>query len=180
MVPETGEELVKSTYHERGNSMVQNLQASPITLAGEIVVFTVAGKEYGLPVEYVTSIEKVNAITRVPNVKPYIKGVMNLRGIIVPVLDLRCRYALEETPISEKTRILIIDYEGIIAGFIVDAANDVLKFTTAEFEEQPEVLGMKSQNFIEGVVHHQDRLIILLDLRQILELTGDADHEATS
>ncbi len=145
----------------------------------EIVVFSLAGKEYGINVKYVTSIEKITFITRVPNTKPYIKGVMNLRGIIVPIIDLRTRFGLEETHYTEKSRILIISFEDITVGLIVDAANDVIKITESNVEAQPEVIGVEKQNYIQGVVHLQDRLIILLHLHKILNLSGEHDeHEA--
>lgn len=157
--------------------MAQQLEENKISQTGQIVVFSLAGKEYGLPVEYVTSIEKVTAITRVPNVKRYIKGVINLRGIIVPVLDLRTRFGFTESPFTEQTRILIISIAGIIAGLIVDAATDLLHITDADIEEQPDVIGVEKQDFIHGVVYLQDRLIMLLDLQHILELAGVAENE---
>ena len=145
------------------------------TLEKQIVVFSLAGKEYGLPVEYVTSIERVTAITRVPNVRSYIKGVINLRGIIVPVIDLRRRFAFEETPYTAHTRILIIAFSDITVGLVVDAAKDVIKINSTDIEEQPDVIGVEKKDFINGVVHTGNRLIILLDLPQILELAGADD-----
>ncbi|WP_174881319.1 chemotaxis protein CheW, partial [Metabacillus niabensis] len=89
----------------------------------KVIVFQLQEEEYGIPVQQVQSIEKVEHITRVPRTAPYIKGVINLRGVVTPVIDLRKRFGLEEIENSESSRMIIVSKDDIDVGFIVDAAN---------------------------------------------------------
>lgn len=131
------------------------------------VIFAVNGKEYAIDVNLVLSIERVLPITRVPNVPDYIKGVTNLRGKIVPIMDLRTRLGLKETEYTDQTRIMVIQYEEKEIGLIVDQALDVIDFTEEAIEEQPEVSGSDKNVFIVGVLRQRDRLFILLDVDAI-------------
>lgn len=135
----------------------------------KFIVFQLGTEEYAIRVENVKSIEKMEKITRVPNTDKYIKGVLNLRGIITPIIDLKMRLSIGQIEITKQTRIIIISNSDMDVGFIVDAANDVLDFDMSEVEDNPEAIDGIEVDFIQGVIKYEDRYIILLHLEKILE-----------
>ena len=134
----------------------------------KLIIFQLKGKEYAIPVSEVRSIEKVQHITRVPSSSHFVKGVINLRGVVTPIIDLRSRFGMEEDAYSDSTRVIIVALEDMEVGLIVDAANDVLDVQTESIEPQPEVVGSEEADFISGVVKVGKRLMILLDLEMVL------------
>ncbi|WP_019152766.1 chemotaxis protein CheW [Robertmurraya massiliosenegalensis] len=140
------------------------------TLAEDIkfIVFQLKEKEYAIPVDKVNSIEKVDHITRVPGLTPYVKGVINLRGVVTPIIDLRLRFGLEEVSYTESTRVIIVAIDEMEVGLIVDSANDVIDVKVNSIEPQPEVVGVIEVAYISGVVKIDKRLLILLDLEKVL------------
>ncbi|WP_371931899.1 chemotaxis protein CheW [Mesobacillus subterraneus] len=135
----------------------------------KVIVFQLNDKEYGVPVSQVKSIEKIMHITRVPHTNPFVKGVMNLRGVVTPLLDLRIRFGIEEQSYNESTRVIIVSVEDKEVGLVVDGANDVIDIPTNMIEPPPEVVGIAAEGFIEGVANLDKRLLILIDLNKILE-----------
>lgn len=134
----------------------------------KLVVFQLKEKEYAIPVSQVSAIEKVQHITRVPGVTNYVKGVINLRGVVTPIIDLRLRFDIEEEVYSESTRVIIVALEDMEVGLIVDAANDVIDVRVGSIEPQPEVVGVDETEYISGVAKIDKRLLILLDLEKVL------------
>lgn len=135
----------------------------------KVIVFQLNDKEYGVPVSQVKSIEKIMHITRVPHTNPFVKGVMNLRGVVTPLLDLRVRFGMEEQAYNEGTRVIIVSIDDKEVGLIVDGANDVIDIPTNKIEPPPEVVGLAAEGFIDGVANLDKRLLILIDLNKILE-----------
>ncbi len=136
----------------------------------KFIIFELNKEEYAIPVHQVRSIEKLLPITRVPNVPSHIKGVINLRGVITPIVDLRLRFEMEENEYSESTRIIITVVGDHEVGFIVDAANDVLDITEDDIESAPEVVGTVETKYIQGVVKLDKRLFVCLDLFEVLQI----------
>jgi len=141
----------------------------------KVVVFQLADNEYVVPVSQVQGIEKMMDITRVPNTPAHVMGVVNLRGVVTPIIDLKRLLGLEQSEITEATRIIIISSEDINVGLIVDSANDVLDNPLEAIEPQPEVIGGVEQDFIAGVTKIDKRLLILLHLNLILLKNGKGD-----
>lgn len=135
----------------------------------KVIVFQLNEKEYAVPVSQVKSIEKIMHITRVPHTNPFVKGVMNLRGVVTPLLDLRVRFGLDEQAYTESTRVIIVSVGEKEVGLIVDGANDVIDIPTNMIEPPPEVVGLAAEGFINGVANLDKRLLILIDLDKILE-----------
>lgn len=133
------------------------------------IVFQLRDKEYAIPVSQVKGIEKVGHITRVPKTKSFVKGVINLRGVITPIIDLRTRFNFEQEIFDESTRVIIVSFKDLEVGFIVDAANDVLDIESSLIEPTPEVVGVEEATFINGVAKVGKRLLILIDLEKVLE-----------
>ena len=134
----------------------------------KVVVFQLADKEYVIPVNQVQGIEKLIHITRVPKTPDFVKGVINLRGVVTPIIDLKKRFGLGESEFNDSCRIIIITLEDMNVGVIVDSANDVLDIPTDSIEPQPEVVGGLEQDFIAGVAKIERRLLILLNLNLVL------------
>ncbi|RSD28003.1 chemotaxis protein CheW [Mesobacillus subterraneus] len=141
----------------------------------KVIVFQLNGKEYAVPVSQVKSIEKIMHITRVPHTNPFVKGVMNLRGVVTPLIDLRVRFGLEEQGYTESTRVIIVSVEDKEVGLIVDGANDVIDIPSSMVEPPPEIVGLSAEGFINGVANLDKRLLILIDLAKILD---NADENA--
>jgi purine-binding chemotaxis protein CheW len=135
----------------------------------KVIVFTLAQEEYGIEVDKVRTIERLVPITRVPKTPAFVKGVINLRGIVIPVIDLRGRFGLPETDLTDNSRIIIVAANDLEVGFIVDSANDVMDVMSDTIENPPEVLGGIKAKYISGVAKIGDnRLLILLNLVEVL------------
>lgn len=139
------------------------------TTTGEkMIVFKVNHKEYTISVSEVMSIEKWQEPTRVPGVEPYICGVINLRGVVTPVIDLRKRIGAPGDDITDETRIIIITYQDIEVGWVVDEANDVITVEEHEIESAPETVGKDGRQWIKGIVKQGSRLLNLIDSEAVL------------
>ncbi|MEJ9303906.1 chemotaxis protein CheW [Priestia megaterium] len=136
----------------------------------KIIVFQLGDEEYGISVKEVQSIEKIQHITRVPGVKEYVKGVINLRGVITPIIDLRTRFNLQEQLNHELTRIIMVRLNDVEAGLIVDAANDVVDIDEKTIASVPETVEGTAVEYLNGVVKVDSRLIVLLNLPKVLSL----------
>lgn len=137
----------------------------------KVIVFQLKDEEYCIPVNEVRSIEKLQHITRVPRTAPYVKGVINLRGVVTPIIDLRRRFQLGEVPYNENTRIIIVAIGDMEVGLVVDAANDVIDIDSTTVEPPPEVIGGIESDYLKGVIKIDRRLLILLNLPRVLEMS---------
>jgi purine-binding chemotaxis protein CheW len=137
----------------------------------QLVSFFVGEEEFGADILMVDEIIRVLPITRVPNAPHFVEGVINLRGRVIPIIDLRKRLHVANVENTRKTRIIVVDVDGKIAGFIVDAVSQVLRIPTQTIEPAPSIVvsGIDSE-YITGVSKLQDRLLILLDFRKILTI----------
>lgn len=134
----------------------------------KVIIFELMNKEYAIEVDAVQGIERVISITRVPKTPAYVKGVINLRGVVTPIVDLRERFSLEPKEMDDSTRIIIVSLEDYEVGLIVDGANDVLDIPVDSIEPQPEVVGTIESDFISGVAKIDKRLFVMLDLAKVL------------
>lgn len=134
------------------------------------IVFQLLDKEYAIEVDVVQSIEKLllMTITRIPGVPSYVKGVINLRGMVTPIVDLRNRFDLPEMEYDDNTRIIIVNLENFDVGLIVDDANDVIDIPATILEAQPEVVGSVESEFVAGVAKIEKRLLVMLNLDHVL------------
>lgn len=134
----------------------------------KVIVFSLGKEEYGVEVEKVQTIERMIPITRVPKTPPFVKGVINLRGVVTPVIDLRGRFGLEEAEHTDNTRIIIVSVADLEVGMIVDAANDVIDVHEEFVEEPPEIVGGIKAKYLRGIAKIGDRLLVLLNLKEVL------------
>ncbi|MEC1394986.1 chemotaxis protein CheW [Bacillus velezensis] len=140
----------------------------------KMIVFMINGKEYAISVSQVKSIEKWQKPTRVPGVESYIRGVINLRGVITPVLDLRKRLNQPEQDITEETRIIIISYRDADVGWVVDEANDVITVHENEIESAPESQAKETDVWIKQIVKQDNRLLNIIDAHAVLDKGASA------
>jgi purine-binding chemotaxis protein CheW len=135
----------------------------------KVIVFTLAHEEYGIEVDKVRTIERLMPITRVPKTPAFVKGVINLRGVVIPVIDLRGRFSLPESELGDNSRIIIVAANDLEVGFIVDSANDVIDLMSDAIENPPEVVGGIKAKYLSGVAKiAENRLLILLNLSEVL------------
>lgn len=133
----------------------------------QLVTFRLANEEYGLPITKVQEINRLVPVTKLPQTPSFMEGIINLRGRIIPVIDLRKRFGMAITAHDEDTRIIIVEIKGQIVGATVDAVREVVRLDTANIEPPPTNVAVDSQ-YIDGVGKIDDRLIILLDLDKVL------------
>jgi purine-binding chemotaxis protein CheW len=136
----------------------------------QLVVFDLAGESYGINIAAVESIIKMQAITHLPQAPYYVKGVTNLRGSVLPVIDLRLRFGLEAQEISRQTRIIIVTMGGLKVGVVVDGVSEVLRIPDDIIGSLPPMVSTVNSAFLKGIVRLENRLIILLELGKVLDL----------
>lgn len=134
----------------------------------KVIVFALAQEEYGVEVEKVKTIERMSPMTRVPKTPAFVKGVINNRGVVLPVIDLRGRFDLPEAEYNDNTRIVIVAVGELEVGMIVDAASDVIDVNEADIELPPEVVGGIRAKYLRGIAKIGDRLLVLLNLEEVL------------
>ena len=140
----------------------------------QVVAFKLRNEEYGFSILNVQEIKGLTDITRVPFAPEFIKGVINLRGSVLPVIDLKKRLGLEDTPYIANTRIVIVQYDEVAVGMLVDAVTEVRTINADDIDTSRTVTGNDSNSkFISGIGKVDDRLIIQLNLSEIIGLNGE-------
>jgi purine-binding chemotaxis protein CheW len=142
-----------------------------------IVGFRVGRETYGVPITALHEIVRVPEITAVPDAPDYLEGVINLRGKIVSVVDLRKRFGQASAGLDRRSRILVVEHQGRLVGMIVDSASEVLKIPESEIETAPAMMQEGGLDCVTGLGKYQGRLIILLDVGKVLaarELRNEA------
>jgi purine-binding chemotaxis protein CheW len=139
----------------------------------QLVAFKLHGEEYGMNILNVQEINRLLDITRVPKAPYFIEGVINLRGNVIPVLDLRKRFGLPERTNTDSTRVIITKLEDSVVGMVVDAVSEVLRINDSSIEPPPSIMGNLDIEFIDGVGKMGDRLIILLNIPKVMGVTEE-------
>ena len=135
-----------------------------------LVTFSLGREEYGVDISSVQEIIRATDITPVPGAPAHVRGVINLRGKIIPVVDLRSRFRMPVGVVTDAQRIIVIELNGKRLGMLVDGVSQVIKLSSAIIEEIPEEAITLDQNYIKGVGKLEGRLIIILDLNRALLL----------
>lgn len=129
----------------------------------QLVVFTLGEEEYAVNISFAQEIMRIPSLTKIPNAPSFLEGVFNLRGKIVPVINLKKRFQIEKTEIGIDSRLLILEVEGIKAGIMVDDVSEVMTMDKQSIESLDEEIVGISKNSIEGVCIVENRIIILLN-----------------
>lgn len=138
------------------------------SLSRQFVVFKLENEEYGIDILRVREIKEMVNITRVPKAAHFVKGVINLRGEVIPIVDLRKRFNLPKASNTDSTRIIIVSVDDMVVGLIVDSSSEVLEIDGDSIEEAPASVGSIDQGNIFGIGKVGQRLIILLDVAKII------------
>lgn len=133
----------------------------------QFVTFEVNGEEFAVDIVAVREINRMMELTRVPQSPPEVVGVINLRGKIIPVIDLRSRFGMPAGEVTEHSRIVVVEVEGRVLGFIVDRVHEVLRIPASIVDTTPQMATSVESGFISGVGKLEDRLLILLDLPKL-------------
>lgn len=135
----------------------------------QLVSFSLGEEEYGINILKVREIDRMMEITRTPEAPPFVEGVVNLRGKVIPIVDLRGRFGLEGKAHDKNTRIIMVELAGNVVGFIVDAVREVLRIKRELTEPPPTLSSGAQEQYITGIAKLDDRLLILLDLEKAVE-----------
>jgi purine-binding chemotaxis protein CheW len=135
----------------------------------QVVGFRIGRETFGLPISMVREIVRVPEITSVPNAPDYIEGVINLRGRIIPIVDLRKRFGERTFEPSKKNRIVVVELESRAVGLMVNSASEVLRIPPSDIEQPHNIFQEGDLNYITGVGKLKGRLVMLLDLNRILQ-----------
>ncbi|HJA08533.1 MAG TPA: chemotaxis protein CheW [Candidatus Mailhella merdigallinarum] len=134
----------------------------------QLVTFSIGSEEFGVDILKVIEIIRTMEITKVPKAPAFVEGVINLRGLVIPIIDLRRRFGLAEKAGDSDTRIIVIEINGMSVGFVVDSVSEVLRIPANTVEPAPPVVAGVDSDYISGVGKLEDRLLILLDLDKLL------------
>ena len=137
-------------------------------MENQLVVFNLANEDYGVDIGAVDGIVKMQAITKVPQAPDFVEGITNMRGEVLPVLDLRKRFGLPLSETTKDTRIVNVEVDGVKVGMVVDAVTEVLRVAEEEVEPPSPLVTTVDSAFITGIAKVDERLIILLDLERVL------------
>jgi purine-binding chemotaxis protein CheW len=146
----------------------------------ELVSFNVGNEEFGVDISYVQEIIRIMQITKVPNAPEFVEGVINLRGRVIAVINLRYKLGLSKIDFDKNTRIIVVEVKGNTVGFIVDAVSEVLRIPANITEAPPEIVSGIDSDFIKSVGKLEDRLLILIDLDKILSVAETNEVLAVS
>lgn len=134
----------------------------------QLVIFELANEVYGVDISRVQEIIRMTTITRLPRAPEFVEGVINLRGKVIPVVDLKKRFGLEQGDRTKASRIVVVDVGDHTIGMVVDAVSEVLRVPTEAVEPPSPVVTTIESDYIRGIAKLESRLIILLDLDKVL------------
>ena len=142
------------------------------SVLGKVMTFYIGDQIYGIEIQYVTEIIEMQHITKVPHVPPYIKGIINVRSKVVPIVDIRTRFGKEEIPYTNRTCTIILSYNVISVGIIVDSVADVEDIHSHDISATPENRSVNTNSFIQYMIRSGDDVKLILDVGKLLDDEG--------
>lgn len=165
----------ESRRPESGHPEPRARDSRPAEKREKLLTFELAGESYGLEALKVSEIIRMTTVTRIPNTPPFVRGVMNLRGRITPVVDLRLKFGLEHVPATERTCIVVVRAAGSSSaeeqavGLVVDGVEEVLDLSADRISGTPDIEGA---GFVRGIARWKERMLIILDIERVLGTSG--------
>lgn len=138
------------------------------TVGQEFLIFTLGDEEYGIDILKVQEIRGYDQVTRIANTPAFIKGVTNLRGVIVPIIDLRVKFAQKGVSYNENTVVIVLNLEQRVVGIVVDGVSDVLSLTNEQIRPAPEFAVTLATEYLTGLGSLGERMLILVDIEKLL------------
>lgn len=147
----------------------------------QFLTFTIGAEEYGVDIMTVREVKGWAETTRIPNTPAYMRGVLNLRGVVIPIFDLRMRFGGERTEATEKHVVIILAVGDRIAGILVDAVSDILTANASDIKESPNTHTSLDERFVHGLIAVSERMVVILDMEklldpQLIETAASAGH----
>ena len=134
----------------------------------QLISFSIGNEDYGVNIQTVKEVIRHREITRLPKAPTFVKGVINLRGDVIPILDLRERFGMEQKDYTDMTRVIVAEVEGRSVGMVVDSVSHVIRIEQDQIEPPPPYVGHVSEEYIKGVGKVGEKLIVLLNIENIL------------
>lgn len=141
---------------------------SPDTAGQKYLVFQLGPEEYGIDILKVQEIRGYERVTPIPNLPTYIKGVINLRGVIVPIVDMRMRFNLAKAEYDAQTVVIVLNVGGRVIGLVVDRVSDVMELNSAQISPPPQLSGALKAGYLAGVSTIEGRMLLLINIAQLL------------
>jgi len=136
----------------------------------KVIVFRLLDEHFGVDVSQVKSIERIDTITKVPRTPGFVKGVIHLRGAVIPIIDLKERLGMEPTSMTDQSRVILVTMDGHEVGIIVDSANDVMDISVSSIEPPPRMVSRIDMKYLQGIAKLPDQLLVLLNLDKVLDM----------
>jgi len=146
----------------------------------QFISFAIGNDQYGVDIMAVREIKGWSDITHLPNQPEYVRGVLNLRGVIVPIVDLRCRFGQGITEAKPTHIVIIVQISNRPVGLLADRVLDIVSFDMAKVQPVPRIAAASRINFLAGLVTIEDTMLALIDLRYLLSFTDDVEAEKSS
>ncbi|MBT2337260.1 chemotaxis protein CheW [Variovorax paradoxus] len=147
-----------------GHSAVPSRPARPL----EFLSFTLGQEEYGIDIQKVQELRGYDAVTRIANAPEYIKGVVNLRGIIVPIIDMRIKFQLGTPSYDQFTVVIVLNIGGRVVGMVVDSVSDVITLSAEQIKPAPEMGAVLDTDYLIGLGTLDERMLILVDIDRLM------------
>ena len=155
------------------SSKVRSMKTEKVDFAGRYLTFTLGEDTYGLELMDVIDIITMQNITTIPHVPPYVRGVINLRGKIIPVVDIRMKFGLPCVDYDDRTCIIVVKLDNVEAGMIVDRVSEVVTFTPDDLSLIPNFDKYNSNKYLSSIGRAGNNLVLNLDCRKIFDYIGD-------
>ncbi len=144
----------------------------------QITAFRLGKEEFGIDILYIREIIRMPVITRVPNAPAYVLGIFNMRGKVVPVVDITQRLGvMRNDEITDETKVIVVQVNNVLVGFVVDAVSEVQRIARDIIVPPPALMENVNTKYVEGLAKLEERLIILLDLPKLLDLESESETE---
>ncbi len=153
---------------EQNNLLIERKEEVKDANLSQYLTFSLGKEDYGIDISNIVEIVGVQSITLLPNMPDYVKGVINLRGTVIPVIDVRLRFNMEERDYDARTCIVVVTINQTSLGLIVDGVSDVLDININNIERPPQLAESQNNQFVKGLAKADDSVKILLDLQNIV------------
>ena len=150
------------------NSLIHEANENTAVQGGEFLTFTLGSEEYGIDILKVQEIRGYDAVTKIANTPAFIKGVINLRGTIVPIVDMRIRFKLGDVHYNEFTVVIILSLAGRVVGIVVDGVSDVTTLANDVIRQVPDLVSTIDTKYLVGLGALDDRMLILVDIERLM------------
>jgi len=160
--------MITDAHHVAKEAAARENAAKALHNGGEFLTFRLGAEEYGIDILRVQEIRSYEAPTRIANAPAFIKGVVNLRGVIVPIVDLRVKLGCETVEYNEFTVVIVLNVAGRVVGAVVDSVSDVLELPKDAVKPAPELASSVDTSFITGIGNVGDRMLILMDIEAFM------------